>query len=251
MKQLENKTAVVTGGNSGIGLATVEALKERGAKVLFTGRNPETISAAAKSTGTIGVVSDQSDLTEIDKLVKRTSQELGKVDILFVNAGTIQMIPFEKVTEEVFDRYIKINQKGVYFTIQKFLPILNDNAVIILMSGGGTKTLTPPGSSLNMQTKSAVNAMVRTLTLELAPRGIRINAILPSAIETDLMKNAGVDEETIPKVYEKLREIIPLKKTGKPGDVANLVAFLASDEASYINGAEYVIDGSFARKPFF
>ena len=251
MKSLQNKIAVVTGGNSGIGLATVELLKERGAKVLFTGRNPETISAVAKSTEAIGIVSDQSDLREIDKLVEKTSEELGKVDILFVNAGTIKIIPFEDVTEELFDQYIKINQKGVYFTIQKFLPILNDNAVIILMSGGGTKTLTPAGSSLNMQTKFAINAMVRTLTLELAPRGIRINAILPSAIETDLMKHSGVPEERISKTYEKLKEIIPLKRTGKAVDVANLVAFLASDEASYINGVEYVIDGSFARKPVF
>jgi len=251
MKSLQNKTAVITGGNSGIGLATVKVFKDRGAKVLFTGRNPETVAAAAKETGTIGVVSDQSDLKQIEGLVKRTSQELGKIDILFVNAGTIKMIPFGQVTEEIFDQYIKINQKGVYFTIQKFLPILNDNAVILLMSGGGTKTLTTPGSSLNQQTKSAANSMVRTLTLELAPRGIRINAILPSAIETDLMKNAGVPEETIPKTYGKLKESIPVKRTGKAEDVANLVAFLVSDEASYINGVEYVIDGGFARKAVF
>jgi NAD(P)-dependent dehydrogenase (short-subunit alcohol dehydrogenase family) len=251
MKTLQNKTAVITGGNSGIGLATVKILKERGAKVLFTGRNPETIAAVAKSTGTIGVVSDQSDLAAIDDLVKKTSQELGKVDILFVNAGTLQMIPFEKVTEEIFDQFIKINQKGVYFTIQKFLPILNDNAVILLISGGGTKTLTNPGSSLHIQAKSAVNSMARTLTLELAPRGIRINAILASAIETDLLKHAGVPEEVVSQTYKKLKEIIPLKRTGKAEDVANLVAFLASDEASYINGVEYVIDGSFARKPVF
>lgn len=251
MKSLQNKTAVITGGSSGIGLATVKLLKERGAKVLFTGKNPHKISSVATSTGTIGVVSDQSDLREIDTLVKRASQELGKVDILFVNAGTIKIVSFEQVTEEMFDEYIKLNQKGVYFTIQKFLPILNDHAVIILMSGGGTKTLTPPGSSLNMQTKSAVNAMMRTLTLELAPRGIRINAILPSAIETDLMKHAGVPEEMIAKTYSKLREIIPLKRTGNADDVARLVAFLASDEAYYINGVEYVIDGGFARKAVF
>lgn len=251
MKQLENKTAVVTGGNSGIGLATVKILKERGAKVLFTGRNKESISEAVKSTGTIGVVADQSDLAAIDKLVKRTGQELGKVDILFINAGTLKMMPIEQVTEEIFDQFIKINQKGVYFTIQKFLPILNDNAVIILISGGGTKTLTPPGSSLHIQAKSAVNSMTRTLTLELAPRGIRINAILASAIETDLMKHAGIPNEKVSQTYEKLKEIIPLRRTGKAEDVANLVAFLASDEASYINGVEYVIDGSFARKAVF
>src|SRR5688572_14708155 len=125
MKSLQNKTAVITGGNSGIGLATVKLLKERGAKVLFTGRNPETVAAVANATRSTGVVSDQSNLIEIDLLVKKASHELGKVDILFVNAGTIRMIPIEKVTEEIFDQYININQKGMYFTIQKFLPILN------------------------------------------------------------------------------------------------------------------------------
>lgn len=180
MNQLDNKTAVITGGTSGIGLATVKLLKERGANVLFTGRNPRTVSDVAIETDTVGIVCDQSDLKQIDRLVRRTSQGLGKVDILFVNAGTIKMIPFEQVTEEMYDDYIRINQKGVYFTIQKFLPILNDNAVIILMSGGGTKGLNPPGSSLNQQTKAATNSMMRTLALELAPRGIRVNAIPPS-----------------------------------------------------------------------
>ncbi len=251
MKNLQNKTAVITGGNSGIGLATVKVLKERGAKVLFTGRNRDTVAAAAKETGTTGVVADQSDLKQIENLVQRTSQELGKVDILFLNAGTLKMIPFEQVTEEMFDQFIKINQKGVYFTIQKFLPLLNDNAAIILISGGGTKALSPPGSSLHIQTKSAVNAMARTLTLELAPRGIRINAILASAIKTEMLKHSGVSEETISQIHKKLNEVIPVKRTGKAEDVAKLVAFLASDEAGYINGAEYVIDGGFARKAVF
>ncbi len=251
MKQFENKTAVITGGNSGIGLATVKILKERGAKVLFTGRNPETVAAAAKETGTIGVVSDQSDLKQIDSLVKRTSQELGKVDILFVNAGTLKILPFEQVTEEIYDEYIKINQKGYYFTVQKFLPILNDNAVIFLMSGSGTKTSTFLGSSLKFQAASAVNSMVRTLTLELAPRGIRVNAILPAAVETDVYKNAGFPEEAIPQIYETIIAGVPLKRVGKAEEVANLIAFLASDEASYINGVEYIIDGGLARKAVF
>jgi len=183
MKQLENKTAVITGGNSGIGLATVKLFKERGAKVLFTGRNPETVAAAARETGAVGVVSDQSDLKQIDDLVKRTSRALGKVDILFVNAGTLKIIPFAEVTEAIYDDYMSINMKGMYFTLQRFLPILNDNAAVFLMSGSGTKTSTFLGSSLKFQAASAVNSMVRTLTLELAPRGIRINAILPAAVE--------------------------------------------------------------------
>jgi NAD(P)-dependent dehydrogenase (short-subunit alcohol dehydrogenase family) len=251
MKQLENKTAVITGGNSGIGLATVKVLKDRGAKVLFTGRNPQTVAAAAKETGAIGVVSDQSDLKQIEDLAKRTLQELGKVDILFINAGTLKIIPFEQVTEEIYDNYIRINQKGFYFTLQKFLPLLNDNAAVFLMSGSGTKTSTFLGSSLKFQAASAVNSMVRTLTLELAPRGIRINAILPAAIDTDVLINAGVPMEAVPQINENIKAGIPLKRMGKAEDVANLVAFLASDEASYINGVEYIIDGGLARKSVF
>lgn len=251
MKSLQNRTAVITGGNSGIGLATVKVFRDRGAKVLFTGRNPETVAAAAQETGTIGVVSDQSDLNQIESLVKRTSQELGKVDILFVNAGTLKIMPFDQVTEEIYDEYISINQKGFYFTVQKFLPILNDNAVVFLMSGSGTKTSTFLGSSLKFQAAAAVNSMVRTLTLELAPRGIRINAILPGAIETDVYKHAGFPEEAIPQIYETIVAGVPIRRVGKAEDVANLVAFLASDEARYINGVEYIIDGGLARKAVF
>ena len=251
MKQLENKTAVITGGNSGIGLATVKGFKERGAKVLFTGRNAETVAAVAKSTGAIGVVSDQSDLKQIEQLVKQTSEELGKVDILFINAGTLVIIPFEQVTEEIYDQYMSINMKGFYFTLQKFLPILNDNAAVFFMSGSGTKTSTFLGSSVKFAAASAVNSMVRTLTLELAPRGIRINAVLPAAIDTDVLKHAGIPEQVIPQINESVKAGIPLKRMGKAEDVANLVAFLASDEASYINGVEYIIDGGLARKAVF
>lgn len=251
MENLKNKTAVITGGNSGIGLATVKVFKARGAKVLFTGRNPETVSKTAELTGTIGVVSDQSNLSDIDNLVSRVSQELGKVDILFINAGTLKIIPFEQVTEDIYDEYISINQKGFYFTLQKFLPLLNDDAAVFMMSGSGTKTSTFLGSSLKFQAAAAVNSMVRTLTLELAPRGIRINAILPAAVETDVFKNAGFPVEAVPQIYETIVAGVPLKRVAKPEEVANLVAFLASDEASYINGVEYIIDGGLARKAVF
>jgi NAD(P)-dependent dehydrogenase (short-subunit alcohol dehydrogenase family) len=251
MKQFENKTAVITGGNNGIGLATVRVLKERGAKVLFTGRNPESVSAAAKATGAIGVASDQSDLSAINKLVKTAARELGKVDILFICAGTLVIMPFEQVTEEVYDEFMGINMKGMYFTLQKFLPLLNDNASVFMMSGSGTKTSTFVGSSLKFQAAAAVNSMVRTLTLELAPRGIRVNAILPGSIETDVFKHAGFPDEAIAQTYETIKAGIPLKRIGKPEDVANLVAFLASEEASYINGVEYIIDGGLARKGVF
>ena len=251
MKMLQNKTAVITGGSSGIGLATVKAFNENGAKVLFTGRNPEAVADTAKATGTIGVVSDQADLKQIEALVKLTSQELGKVDILFLCAGTLKIIPFDQVTEEVYDDFVSINMKGMYFTLQKFLPILNDNAAVFLMSGSGTKTSTFLGSSLKFQAAAAVNSMVRTLTLELAPRGIRINAILPGSIETDVFKHAGFPQEAVHQTYEIIKAGVPLKRIGKAEDVAHLVTFLASDEASYINGVEYIIDGGLSRKAVF
>ncbi len=251
MKPLENKTAVITGGNSGIGLATVKVLRDQGARVLFTGRNAGTVAAAAKETGTIGVVADQSDMAQIDNLVKRTAQEVGKVDILFICAGTLTIMPFEQVTEQVYDEFMSINMKGMYFTLQKFLPILNDNAAVFLMSGSGTKSSTFLGSSLKFQAAAAVNSMVRTLTLELAPRGIRINGILPGSIETDVFKHAGFPEEAVTETYETIKAGVPLKRIGKAEDVAHLVAFLASDKASYINGVEYIIDGGLARKAIF
>ncbi|HJS53284.1 MAG TPA: SDR family oxidoreductase [Chitinophagaceae bacterium] len=248
---LQNKTAVITGGSSGIGLATVKVFKENGATVLFTGRNPEAVADTAKETGTIGAVSDQADLKQIGGLVKRASQELGKVDILFLCAGTLKIIPFEQVTEEIYDDFVSINMKGMYFTLQKFLPILNDNAAVFLMSGSGTKTSTFLGSSLKFQAAAAVNSMVRTLTLELAPRSIRINAILPGSIETDVFKHAGFPEEAVHQTYEVIKAGVPLKRIGKAEDVAHLVAFLASDQASYINGVEYIIDGGLSRKAVF
>jgi NAD(P)-dependent dehydrogenase (short-subunit alcohol dehydrogenase family) len=250
MINLKNKTAVVTGGSSGIGYATVKELKSLGAKVLFTGRNQEAISKTSKELDAIGFVSDQGKLSDIDKLVDKSKQELGKVDILFINAGTFTPTPFEKVTEEFYDDFIRVNQKGVFFTIQKFSHLLNNDASIILMSAGGTKSTGASGTSVYYQARSAVNAMVRNLCHELAPRGIRINAILPAAIETPIFNKAGVPEEVLPGLFNKLKEAIPLKRLGTPTDVARAVAFLASDNASFINGTEYVIDGGMARKEF-
>lgn len=251
MNKLENKTAVVTGGNSGIGYATVDELRNLGAKVLFTGRRQESVEEASGKLGAIGVVSDQSDLFQIDKLVKKATEELGKVDILVINAGTFAIVPFELVTEEFYDSMMNINQKGVFFTIQKFLPILNDNASIVLISAGGTKFSGAAGTSVYYTTRAAINAMVRSLTVELAPRRIRINAILPAAIETPIFNKIGLPAEVLPNLMETLKESIPLKRIGTAADVAHLVTFLASDRASFINGSEYMIDGGLSRKPVF
>jgi NAD(P)-dependent dehydrogenase (short-subunit alcohol dehydrogenase family) len=251
MIQLKNKTAVVTGGNSGIGYATVEELTGLGANVLFTGRQQDSVQETAKKTGAIGIVSDQSDLAQIDLLVKKAAGELGKVDILFINAGTIAMVPLESVTEAFYDSMMAINQKGVYFTVQKFLPILSDNASIILMSAGGTQSSGAFGTSVYYMTRAAINSIVRSLTIELAPRGIRINAVLPAAIDTPIFTKIGLPADVLPNLMDKLKEAIPLKKLGTSKNVAQLVAFLASGASSYITGSEYMIDGGISRRAIF
>lgn len=249
MGKLDGKVAVVTGGNSGIGYAAVEELRKQGAKVLFTGRDPERVAKAAKQLDAVGVVSDQSDLSQIDKLVQKTREELGKADILLVNAGTFKLVPFHLVTEDFYDGMMDINQKGVYFTIQKFLPVLNDNASIVLISAMGTKGAGALGASVFYLTKAAMNSMVRSLSIELAPRGIRINSILPAAIDTPIFEGMGLPGDALDRIKATLADIVPLKRMGTPADIANMVAFLAADESSFITGTEYVIDGGLSRRP--
>ncbi len=249
MKMLHNKKAVVTGGNSGIGLAIIEELNNLGAKTLFTGRRQDSVADVARQLNAIGVVSDQGDLAQIDQLFSKTSAELGKIDILVVNAGIFSVAPFEQVTEAFYDEMMKVNQKGIYFTIQKFLPVLNDNASIILISAAGSKSAGARGASVYYLTRAAINSMARSLSIELAPRGIRVNAILPAAIDTPIFNKIGLPDEALANLLGTLKELLPVKRLGTGKDVANLVSFLASDNSSFITGAEYMIDGGLSRNP--
>jgi NAD(P)-dependent dehydrogenase (short-subunit alcohol dehydrogenase family) len=249
MDKLANKTAVVTGGTSGIGYSTVEELKIQGAKVMFTGRKKDRIAEAANKLGATGVVADQADLAQIDNLVKKAAEELGKVDILVINAGSLAILPFESVTEEFYETFLTSNLKGAFFTIQKFLPILNDNASIVLISAAGTVSTAARGASVYYIAKAGYNSLVRSLSVELAPRGIRVNAVLPAAISTPIFKDFNLPDEVLAGLMEKLKQAIPLKRVGQPKDVANLVAFLSSDDSSFISGTEYIIDGGLARNP--
>ena len=248
MSKLQGKVAVVTGGNSGIGYASARKLKQEGAEVVITGRSPEKVQAAAEELGVRGLVADVTSLPAIDGLVEEVGSEFGGVDILFVNAGIFQPAPVGQVTEEMFDHQMGINFKGAVFTIEKFLPILNDGASIINLSSVNAYT-GMPNTAVYAASKAALNSYTRTAATELAPRRIRVNAVNPGPVATPIFSKTGMPQEQLNGFAEAMQNRVPLKRFGQPEDIANLVAFLASDDASFITGGEYNIDGGIIVNP--
>ncbi|MFK5879832.1 MAG: glucose 1-dehydrogenase [Flavobacteriaceae bacterium] len=248
MRNLNGKVAVVTGGNSGIGYASAKKLKERGANVIITGRSKERIEIASKELGVTGFVANVKDLTEMDKLVSNVQSQFGKVDILFVNAGIFAPAPIGQISEEMFDNQMGINFKGALFTIEKFLHILNYGSSIINLSSVNAYT-GMPNTAVYAASKAALNSYTRTAATELAPRKIRINSVNPGPIATPIFEKTGMPEDQLKGFAEAMQNRIPLKRFGQPEDVANLVCFLASDEASFITGGEYNIDGGININP--
>jgi NAD(P)-dependent dehydrogenase (short-subunit alcohol dehydrogenase family) len=244
MKRLEGKVAVVTGGNSGIGLATAKRLQEEGARVAISGRSKKTLEEAVKAIGN-GIVAVQSDvakLSDVDKLYSEVSRKLGKIDILFVNAGVAKFAPLAETSESLFDENFDINIKGAYFTIQKALPFLNDGASIIFNTSVAGSTGNP-GTSAYAATKAAMRSLARTAAAELADRGIRVNAVAPGPIETPIIGRTGLPKEAIDAFAKEIVASVPMKRFGQPEEVAGVVAFLASQDASYITGVEINVDG--------
>jgi len=242
MSNLKNRVAVVTGGNSGIGYASARELKEKGATVIITGRSLEKIEKAANELEVKGIVSDVTNLPQIDNLVNEVKTEFGNVDVLFVNAGVFAPAPIGHNTEEAFDHQMDTNFKGAVFTLEKFLPILNDGASVINLSS----ELANKGvanTAIYSASKAAMNSYTKTSATELAPRKIRVNSINPGPVNTPIYGKTGMTEEQLGGMAETFQNRVPLKRFAEPSEVAKLVTFLASDDSSYITGSEYNIGG--------
>jgi NAD(P)-dependent dehydrogenase (short-subunit alcohol dehydrogenase family) len=244
MKRLAGKVAVVTGGNSGIGLATAKRLQEEGAHVAISGRSKKTLDEATKAigNGVLAVQADVTKLTEVDKLYSEVSKKLGKIDILFVNAGVAKFAPLAETSETLYDEQFDTNIKGAYFTIQKALPLLNDGASIILNTSVADRKGTA-GASAYSATKAALRSLARTAAAELVGRGIRVNSVAPGPIVTPIFERTGLSKEAVDEFAKDIIGKVPMKRFGQPEEVAGAVAFLASQDASYITGEEINVDG--------
>jgi NAD(P)-dependent dehydrogenase (short-subunit alcohol dehydrogenase family) len=244
MKRLEGKVAVVTGGNSGIGLATAKRFQEEGARVAISGRSKKTLDEAVRTIGN-GVVAIQVDvakLEELDKFYAEVSRKLGKIDVLFVNAGVAKFGTIAEMPESAYDEQFDINVKGAYFTIQKALPLLNDGASIILNTSVADSQ-GQVGTSVYSATKAALRSLARTAAAELVGRGIRVNTVAPGPIVTPIFGRIGLSQEGADEFAKQIVAKVPMKRFGQPEEVAATVAFLASQDASYITGVEINVDG--------
>jgi NAD(P)-dependent dehydrogenase (short-subunit alcohol dehydrogenase family) len=242
MDALKGKVAVVTGGNSGIGYATARELRNQGATVIITGRREQAVADAAKELSVTGLIADQGSLPAIENLAATVKEQFGKVDILFINAGIVGVTSIEEAKEELFDNIFNINFKGAYFTLSKFIPLLNDGASVIFLSSN-TAHMNGANSSIYSSSKAALNSIMKIAAKELAPRKIRVNAVSPGPIETEIMKKIGLDEETLKGLKSWVLERIPLGYTGRAEDVAKMVAHLSSDNSAFVTGAALVMDG--------
>ncbi len=248
MGKLEGKIALVTGGNSGIGLATAKQFVNEGAYVFITGRRLPELAAAAKEIGSnvTGVQGDASNLGEFDRLFAQIKREKGKLDIVFANAGVAKFAPFGTISEEFYDSLFNINVKGLLFTVQKALPLLPDGASIILNASiVASKGL--PAHSVYSATKAAVRSFARTWTTDLKDRRIRVNAVSPGATDTPGLNDLLASTEAGQQRLKMISSSVPLGRLGTPDEVAKAVVFLASDDSSFITGTELFVDGGFAQ----
>jgi NAD(P)-dependent dehydrogenase (short-subunit alcohol dehydrogenase family) len=244
MKRLEGKIAVVTGGNSGIGLATAKLMRQEGAKVAISGRDESSLAAASKEIGgdTIASRADVTSIKDMEAFFANVVQRFGKIDVLFANAGVAKFAAIGDTTEAVFDEIFDINVKGTFFTVKKSLLYLNDGAAIVVNTTFADR-VGLPGSSVYAASKAALRSLVRVAAAELVGRGIRVNAVSPGPIATPIFGKLGMAKEAVDELAGVILGRVPMKRLGQAEDVANAVVFLASSEASYITGVELNVDG--------
>jgi NAD(P)-dependent dehydrogenase (short-subunit alcohol dehydrogenase family) len=255
MKTLEGKVAVITGGTSGIGLATAQRFVLEGAYVFITGRRQSELDAAVKqisknnNNNVTGVQGDVSNLADLDRLYATVKKQKGRIDILFANAGVGELVPLGEITEAHFDKTFGINVKGLLFSVQKALPLFQDDdsggSIILNASIAASKGV--EASSVYSATKAAIRSFARTWTVELKHRKIRVNAISPGMIDTPALNGLAQSREQIEQFKTSFVSNVPLSRMGNPDEVAKAVSFLASDDSSYVTGIELFVDGGMAQ----
>ncbi len=246
--RLKNKVIVVTGGNSGIGLAIAQDFKNEGAKGVIVGRNSERLEEASKALGDdfIAIKADVTNMDDLKNLFEKTHEKFGNIDVVVANAGggigEGTFLPFADVDEKSFDAMVDVNFKSAFFTVQNALPFMNDGSSVVLVSSIVTHKGFP-GTSVYTAAKGAVRTLARTLSAELLDRKIRVNVLSPGPVETPVFEKFGLPPEAVPETKAFFTSIVPMKRIGQPEEMAKVATFLASSDSSYILGEEIRADG--------
>ena len=246
--KLQDKIAVITGGNSGIGLATAHELKAQGARIIIIGRNPDAVANAATEIGgdTLGMVADVSKVGDLARVFDEIRTKAGRVDVLFANAGIAKFSPLAESTEDLFDEMMNCNLKGAYFTVKYALPLLSEGASVVFTSST-VSHFGMPGSSIYSAGKAALNNLAKTLAVELAASKIRLNVVSPGPISTPIFAKMGLSESATQEMGSAILNQVPLARFGEAHEIAKAVAYLASADSSYVTGTELLIDGGMAQ----
>jgi NAD(P)-dependent dehydrogenase (short-subunit alcohol dehydrogenase family) len=248
MGKLDGKVAVITGGNSGMGLATAQRFVDEGAHVFITGRRQAELDAAVKRIGrnVTGVQGDVSNLADLDRLYAAVKEQKGRVDVLFANAGGGELVPLGSITEEHFDWIFGVNVRGLLFSVQKALPLFRDGGSIILNASiASIKGM--PAFGVYSASKAAVRSFARTWTVELKDRKIRVNTLSPGPIDTPILSGLAATEEELAQLKANLAGQVPLGRMGTSDEIAKVALFLASDDSSFVTGVELFVDGGMAQ----
>ena len=248
MARLAGKVAVIVGGNSGIGLASAKAFVREGASVVIAGRDQATLDHASRElgTGVVAVRTDVSQLSDLDRLFATTRERFGRIDVLFANAGIAHFVPVEEVSEKFFDSIFDVNTKGLFFTVQRAIPLFTRGTSVILTTSSVVEK-GMQGASVYAASKAAVRSLARSFSAELAERGVRVNVLCPGPVDTPIFGRMELPPEVMEAMSETIRSRVPMKRFGRPEELANAAVFLASDESSFMLGAEVAVDGGSAQ----